>query len=443
MPSDSSTLEDSDDIDLGWDDEPSSPSATTEPSLPTAARISSSARSARLASTLRDAAKVQRSPPPCTAPSPTSTPIEARDVAARPSSIPPRLSPPPKPTGRPRYSLRPVSVPPRPSSSSPSSERPRDLYVEIDVDEPVIPALSQAPEELPPAPAVATLASEVALLTEAPASIAPDDALEAPSPEPARSEWADTGVDSLGPIQLDATTTSSIPEFRARGPRRAAIALGTAASAGLIWLVAGAIISADGTAESPLAHPMTQASPAVAALSPAAVPPAPRVEPAGTSEAIAKPAPALSAESALPQTPGTISVAVHISPPDAFVFESGRHLGRGDVTVQVAPGAKVTLVAQLKGYRARSVVLDGRYTSVNIALRRAQASRSAASLSTRERPEEGAAAPTVEPSESAPRNDVTPTSDGPSQSSSASGSGSNATTSAGTTRPAQVELDPI
>jgi hypothetical protein len=85
-------------------------------------------------------------------------------------------------------------------------------------------------------------------------------------------------------------------------------------------------------------------------------------------------------KAALADTPattpvGTIPVTVRISPSDASVFKSGRHLGRGEVTVNVPSGTKVTLSAERDGYAPRTLVLDGSYNSVNIALKRAQTSR--------------------------------------------------------------------
>jgi hypothetical protein len=406
MPTDSSTLEDSDNIDLAWDDEPSSPSATAEPSSATVARLSSSARSARLASTLRDAAKAAREP----------------------SSIPPRLSPPPKPTGRPRYSLRPVLVPPRPSSSSPSTEHPSaldarsehpsaldarsehasDLDADFDDAEPEIIEDSPPRREFPVA--LPAGSGDVAHATRAPAAIMQSDAAYASSIAPALSEWPDADVDSLGPSQLDALPESPVPAFRDQTPRRALLAIGIAASAGLMWLVAGALDSAPAEiAELPQARPRAAAAPTPvahpvpAALTPKAINSAQSAEAAGT--AIEN------------ETPEPIPVAVHVSPADAFIFESGRRLGRGDVTVDVAPGTKVTLVAQLKGYKARIVVLDGSYTSVNIDLRRAQASRATPPSASEVEPDKSAAAHSVAVPESAPKNENAATADPPTGSS--------------------------
>ncbi len=91
MPSDSSTLKDSDDLDLGWDDEPSSPSGA-QAHFPAGSNAS---------------------PVVCTFGSSRTCTVGR----AAP------LTPAKADASRPRYSLPPVSVAPRPGSSSPSSER--------------------------------------------------------------------------------------------------------------------------------------------------------------------------------------------------------------------------------------------------------------------------------------------------------------------------------
>jgi hypothetical protein len=152
-----------------------------------------------------------------------------------------------------------------------------------------------------------------------------------------------------------------VPEFRTQKPWRALLPVGIAAGVGLIWLAARSTPSSPLTvAELPQARAVAAASHAPPVVAPAAVAPAPSAEMAGI-EATA--------------TPETIAVTVHISPSDDFVFKDRQRLGKGDVTVNVAPGTKTTLVARLDGHTPRTLVLDGSYTSVNIVLSRAEASR--------------------------------------------------------------------
>jgi len=82
-----------------------------------------------------------------------------------------------------------------------------------------------------------------------------------------------------------------------------------------------------------------------------------------------------SAESAILGTENTVLVAVHITPPNAVVFKGGERFGTGDVTLEVARGAKTKLFARLDGYLPRTIVVDGTKSSVNIVLSRAQSAR--------------------------------------------------------------------
>jgi hypothetical protein len=100
----------------------------------------------------------------------------------------------------------------------------------------------------------------------------------------------------------------------------------------------------------------------------AAVSTAPATSPTNASPGLAD-----SFKAALSDTPNATQVTVRVSPSDASVFKHGRHLGKGVVTLDLAPRTRTTLVAQLDGYTPRTVVLDGSNTSVNIVLNRAQA----------------------------------------------------------------------
>jgi hypothetical protein len=191
---------------------------------------------------------------------------------------------------------------------------------------------------------------------------------------------------------MDALTASSVPEFRPQRPWRALLASGIVASAGLIWLVRSSTTSEpDTVAALPPARPLAAPSRTPAAVAPATAVPVPTTEATGTNATKSNSAGFTdSFKSALSGTSDMILVAVHISPPDALVFKSGRRLGTGDVTVNVVPGTKTTLVAQLDGYTPRTVVLDGTNTSVNIVLRRAPAGR-ATDTSSQSKPNNGAA----------------------------------------------------
>ncbi len=195
------------------------------------------------------------------------------------------------------------------------------------------------------------------------------------SPASVLSEWTDAGSDTLRPNQLDALPADPVAAFRSRKPWAALIAVGVAASVGLIWLAASSTSSAPVTlADLPPTGVMAAASQAPAALLPAVIPPAPTkttATPAASNSSGLSDSP----KTAPSATVDTTQVTVRVSPSDASVFKYGKRLGKGTVTVDIAPETKTTLVAQLDGYRPRSVVLDGSNTSVNIVLNPAQASR--------------------------------------------------------------------
>ncbi|HVJ21219.1 MAG TPA: hypothetical protein VM686_37665, partial [Polyangiaceae bacterium] len=135
------------------------------------------------------------------------------------------------------------------------------------------------------------------------------------------------------------------------------IAIGVAACAGLIWLVAGgATSSPDTVAELPQARPVAALSP-----SPAPASPAPTVVAANSDSArlVDSFKAALADAPATPDTPSTIPVTVHVSPSDALIFKSERCLGKGNVTINVVPGGKINLIARRDGYTPRTMVVDG------------------------------------------------------------------------------------
>ncbi len=173
-------------------------------------------------------------------------------------------------------------------------------------------------------------------------------------------------------------------KFARRSPgENAVIAIGIAACIALFWLAVGSSSSeSDTTAELPPARPTAAPSPAPAAPLVTATP-----SDAATATFVANNGSAGFADSfkaALAdtkadtpaETAAMIPVTVRVSPSDAFIFKSDRRLGRGSATINVAPGAKTTIVALRDGYTARTLVLDGKYNSVNITLKRAATSSS-------------------------------------------------------------------
>jgi hypothetical protein len=333
MPSDSSTPTNSDDIDLDWDDAPSSSPLSTPRSSLHPISVAPRPRSA--------------APPKLSATKPV------RSVAPR--AVPSDRLPPTKK----------ASLPPPPST-------PREAFRAADLGAssvalPLLPPLSQARPELP------IVTSDALDVTAGPGSVG--------------SEWLNAAEDTLRPNQLEARPASSVAMFRGHSPWPALIAVGIVACIGLIWLVVSPTSSAPNTvAELPQARPMAAPSPAPVAHAPAAITAKPRGETTATSVANNDSAGfADSFKAALGDAPAntaaTIPVTVRISPPDAFIFKSDRRLGRGSVTVNIAPGTKITLVAQRDGYMPRTLVLDGNYNSVNIVLKRSQASPAATSPS--------------------------------------------------------------
>lgn len=108
-------------------------------------------------------------------------------------------------------------------------------------------------------------------------------------------------------------------------------------------------------------------------------------------------------------------MTVHVSPPNAVIFKRGQRFGTGAVTIKVVRGIKTTLVARLDGYLPRTFVVDGTYSSVNIALSRAQPV-----FSSKSKPRKTTPAPADEPLEGASKSADTAAVDTPSDSASAS-----------------------
>ena len=248
---------------------------------------------------------------------------------------------------------------------------------------PVPSVLPQAPlEPTPPPPAavadpVIELGPAVDVATlEAPAEAPPasmaTNALEAtPSPPSIATEWREVDPDTLRPSHVDLP-----PELSSRGLRmplrRTLLAAAMVALAGAIWLVTSATRSEPNVAAAlPTPAPTVKPTVAPAAPPPAAISPPPTAAASATPVTSGQPAGLVeSAKSALLGTEDTVSVTVHVSPPNAVVFKQGQRFGTGEVTVNVARGTKLTLFARLDGYLPRTFVVDGTYNSVNIALTR-------------------------------------------------------------------------
>jgi hypothetical protein len=211
-------------------------------------------------------------------------------------------------------------------------------------------------------------------MAEAPAAIKADSVLEPAPPVPSvASEWQQAGHDTLRPSHVESPSEPSGREFRTGTPRRAWLVAAIVASlAGAVGLVVIATRSEpDPVATLPPAPP-----PIATPARPSPAPPRATVKPPSTAEAVATPAtssePADEAETAGPapaDTEQTVPVTVRVSPHHAVLFKEDRRFGTGEVTLNVVPGTKTTLVARLGGYEPRVLVIDGRYTSVNIALK--------------------------------------------------------------------------
>jgi hypothetical protein len=453
MASDSSTpIGTSDEIDLGWDDDSSSPPAGTQ--------ASSSAPAASLASVPEGAAAPQPIPsgpvrlamPAGTAARPQAAakqPVRSTTPSAMPSVKPAAEQPVRSTTPRPMLpaklaakarrsvarqqstppsSVRPVFVAPRPTPSSPSSELPSAVAARSEVTpaSPVLPQAAQEPSTAPPAEAAPAIDLAPAIdvpVTEAPAAILASNTFETSlSPPSVPLEWREAGNDTLRPSHVDPPPEFSAGAFRNQTPWRALLAAAIVALAGVIWLVASSTSSEPDTVAALPPAPRT----VTPSRAPAALPRA--VRPPSTAEGTATPATS-GDPSTLSGAADTVPVTVHVSPPNAVVFKSGQPLGTGEVTVNVVRGTTTTLVAQLLGYLPRTVVVDGTNKSVNIVLNRPESApvtaapaQKAAASSPKWKPDRTAPARVGEPSEGASNNAETSAGDVPSDSTRASGS---------------------
>jgi hypothetical protein len=299
-------------------------------------------------------------------------------LAAERPSVSPQSTPP--------SSVRPVSVPPRPRSSPPSAEVQTDVAAQSAVMTPASPVVPQALLEPTMAPA-AEAAPAIDLVpvvdepaTEAPASSTAPSTLEV-SQRPASTspEWPEAAQDTLRPSHVDLLPARSSRAFRI--PRRSTLlAAAVVALSGVIGIVVSSLGSEPETIAA-LPAPALEVKPTRLPVAP----PEPAIPPPSTAEARAasgtsgNPSGLVeSAKVALAGAEDTVSVTVHVSPPNAAVFMRGQHFGTGEVTVKVLRGTKMTLFAQLDGYLPRTIVVDGTSKSVNIVLKRPQSVRAAA-----------------------------------------------------------------
>jgi hypothetical protein len=384
-----------DEIDLAWDDDSSSPPSRRQPASSSPATSAAPTRASALVrpSTSSDGVRAAMPTTGAARQQPART---ARERSITPREVPSAKlsihSPPQSPTvralpsfaatstGRTTPAVRPVSVPPRPTSSSPSSEVTIDVAEDVHAPTTAEPALPQtAPKPTAAAPAVAAPAIVHAAEVDAPTAAAPaavvtGSGLEAAPCLPSiATAWPEAGQDTLRPSYVEPPPALPGRAFRLQTPQRALLVAAIVASlAGVIWLVVGAAGSEPATLA---ARP--SAAPAVMRVPPPAASPLAAVSPPSTAAAAAQPvttgepADLLAAvKSGLSDSEDAVPVTVHVSPHNAVVFNQGQRFGTGTVTLNVVRGTKTTLVARLDGYVARTVVVDGTYSSVSIALKR-------------------------------------------------------------------------
>jgi hypothetical protein len=297
-------------------------------------------------------------------------------LAAERPSVSPQSTPP--------SSVRTVSVPPRPRSSPPSADAQTDVAAPPAAVTPASPVLPQALLE----PAIAPVAEAAPAIdlapavdesaTEAPASSTAPSTLEVSQrPVSISPERPEVAQDTLRPSHVDLLPARSSRAFRIPR-RRTLLAAAVVALSGVIGIVASSI----GSEPEPIAAlpaPALEVKPTrlpAAPPEPAAPPPPSTAEARAASVTSGNPSGLVeSAKLALAGAEDTVSVTVHVSPPNAAVFMRGQHFGTGDVTVKVVRGTKMTLFAQLDGYLPRTIVVDGTSKSVNIVLKRPQSAR--------------------------------------------------------------------
>jgi hypothetical protein len=241
------------------------------------------------------------------------------------------------------------------------------------------------------------------------------NALEASfTPPPVPAEWRQVDQDTLRPSHVSLPPAFSAGAFRTPPPWRALLGAAIVALAGVIWLVARSATSEPDAVAALQPGPATvtpSRAPAASVLPRAAVRPPPK------AEAVATPVTsgdrsglAESVKAALSGTDPSVPVTVHVSPSDAVVFKAGQRLGAGEVTVNVTPGKKTTLVAQLRGYLPRTIAVDASNKTVNIVLSRPPSASAREPIgaskntntSTRDVPSGSTSASDSEPSEPSP-----------------------------------------
>jgi hypothetical protein len=69
-----------------------------------------------------------------------------------------------------------------------------------------------------------------------------------------------------------------------------------------------------------------------------------------------------------PPPPVMHEVLVSVSPPDAVLKRDGKDLGGSPVAVHLADGETATVVVSRKGYKTKSVIIDGGDAKVSVSL---------------------------------------------------------------------------
>jgi serine/threonine-protein kinase len=168
----------------------------------------------------------------------------------------------------------------------------------------------------------------------------------------ARSGGFNVPADYFRSSAMPAPVPASPAARPARWPLYAVIgAVGTITLASAIVLVAR---STGGTAQ---ANPATATATTAAAAATVAAPP-----PTATATATAMAAPAASV------APETREILVSVMPPDATLARDGKDLGGAPVALHLADGEQATLVVTRKGYKPKTVVVDGATPKVAVTL---------------------------------------------------------------------------
>lgn len=276
--------------------------------------------------------------PPSLPPEPAAT---SREPSPRPPSVAPRPSTPPRPSSAPL----PASAPPPASATEPSTVsapsppeeqpalavEPAPSPVRAPIAEPIV------PDELQSQKAEPTLTAESHALDVAPAApVVSAQAAPAIQTAAAAVSSAPT-VDKTPSLDLDDADIFK-PRFRRRG-LLAALAIGLVLGAGgLLWALGS------NRKESRPVEPMT---PPVVAKPIESAPPVKPQQPATAPEVQAP-----------PPAPTTKTVEIKVIPSKARIYQKGKLVGTGTMSIDLASGEKQTFDIGLTGYKSRRVTVD-------------------------------------------------------------------------------------